>query len=98
MLVKTPFKKYKGAKHCLICDKYIPPTIHYNQKIYCDIHCQEIATILTRLKKLCEEKGLKLNLHSSFNKFEHREAKSLFTKIKAFINDIVCHIMTSSKP
>ena len=87
VLIKPPFKKYRGIKHCIVCDKYIPPTVHYNQKIYCDEHCREIAILTTRLRKLCQDKNL------SFNRVFLRKGQPkislLFNKIKAFFLDIV---------
>jgi len=62
-LIKTPFKQYKGSKHCPVCEKYISPTnSHYDEKIYCDDTCQQIASLLRKLKALCEIKKLDYNM------------------------------------
>ena len=67
-LIKTPFEHFKGAKECIVCEHYIPPkNSYYYKKLYCDVHCQEITTLIRRLKKLSNQK--KLNLNSLLNKF-----------------------------
>ena len=65
MYVKEPFKEYLGAKHCVICKVYIPPTnmtaYSYSRKTHCDIVCSEIDRLLKRLKKLIAQKHLEAN-------------------------------------
>jgi hypothetical protein len=62
MLIKVPFKNYKGAKHCVVCLKYIhPSSSNYEERLYCedeDDTCQQIALLLRKLKPLCEKRRI----------------------------------------